>query len=400
MKVLVINCGSSSLKYQIINMENESVLCKGTVERIGIEGSNLVHKKDGQAFRFDEDIKNHLDAFNLVLEAVTSKECGVVESVEQIDAVGHRVVHAGEKYNGSVLIDDDVIAALIECVDLAPLHNPANILGIKACQKVMPGVPQIGVFDSAFHQSIPKEVFMYPLPYEYYEKYGVRRYGFHGISYSYTSGRAAEILGKDIEDTNLVMCHLGGGSTACAFKNGKSYDTSTGFTPLEGVMMGTRTGDFDPSIVTYLMDKEEMSISEINEILNTKSGLLGISGVSPDFRELDKAIKEGNERAKLAVDMFVYRVKSYIGKYLAEINGADAIVFTGGIGENRTEVRKAVCDGLSNLGILIDDEKNNVAGKEGIISKDDSPIKIIVVLTNEELMIARETAKIVLDENK
>ncbi|MCQ2550876.1 MAG: acetate kinase [Clostridia bacterium] len=391
MKILVINCGSSSLKYQVIDMNDEHMMCKGTIERIGVEGSNLVHKKDGQAFRVEKELKNHLDAINLMIETITSEKVGVVKDIHEIDACGHRVVHAGEKYNGSVTITDDVVDALIECSDLAPLHNPANILGIKACEELMGDIPQVGVFDSAFHQTIPKEVYMYALPYEYYEKYGVRRYGFHGISYSYVSKRACEILGKKPEDTNLVMSHLGGGSTACAFMKGKSYDTSTGFTPLEGVMMGTRTGDFDPSIVTYIMEKEGLSIDEMNKVLNKQSGLLGISGVSGDFRDLDKASAEGNERAKLAIDMFCYRVKSYIGRYLAEINGADAIVFTGGIGENRPDVRRRVCQGLSNLGVKIDLEKNQVMGKEMIISTDDSPIKIMVIPTNEELMIARET---------
>lgn len=381
-------------------MNNECVLCKGTVERIGIEGSNLVHKVDGKAYTFKQEIRNHLEAFNLVIKAITSDECGVVNSIDEIDAVGHRVVHAGEKYNGSVLINQDVIDALLECVDLAPLHNPSNILGITACQDLMPGIPQIGVFDSAFHQSIPKEVFMYPLPYEYYEEYGIRRYGFHGISYSYTSRRAAEILDKNINDVKLVMCHLGGGATACAFKDGKSYDTSTGLTPLEGIMMGTRCGDIDPSIVTYLMEKKNLSIDQMNTILNSKSGLLGISGVSSDFREIKRAIEEGNERAKLAMDMFVYRVKSYIGKYMAEINGADAIVFTGGIGENNVAVRKAICDGLTNLGVWLDEEKNLEGGVEGIISDENSPVKVVVVLTNEELMIARETRQILLDLQK
>lgn len=391
MKVLVINCGSSSLKYQIIDMSDEHMMCKGTIERIGQEGANLVHKKNGEAYRVERALGSHLEAIKLVIEVITSEKYGVLKDINEIDAVGHRVVHAGEKYNGSVLITEDVIDALVECSDLAPLHNPANILGIRACKEAMGQIPQVGVFDSAFHQSIPKEVYMYALPYEYYEKYGVRRYGFHGISYSYVSQRACELLGKKPEDTNLVMSHLGGGSTACAYKNGKSYDTSTGFTPLEGVMMGTRTGDFDPSIIQYIMKKENLNIDQMNEVLNKNSGLLGISGVSLDFRDLDKAAAEGNERAKLAIDMFCYRVKSYVARYLGEINGADAIVFTGGIGENRPDVRRRVCEGLSNLGVLIDEEKNQVMGKEAVISKDESPIKVMVIPTNEELMIARET---------
>lgn len=379
-------------------MENEQLMCKGTIERIGVEGSNLVHKINNEAFKIEKKLDSHLDAINLMIETITSEKYGAIKDISEIDACGHRVVHAGEKYNGSVKITDDVVNALIECSDLAPLHNPANILGIKACEEAMGDIPQVGVFDSAFHQTIPQEVYMYALPYEYYEKYGVRRYGFHGISYSYVSKRAAEILGKDINDTNLVMTHLGGGSTACAFKEGKSYDTSTGFTPLEGVMMGTRTGDFDPSIISYIMEKEGLTIDEMNDVLNKKSGLLGISGVSLDFRDLDKAAAAGNERAKLAIDMFCYRVQSYIGRYLGEINGADAIVFTGGIGENRPDVRRRVCEGLSNLGVWIDIEKNQVMGKEAIISKEDSPIKVMVVPTNEELMIARETVG-VLNQN-
>ena len=394
MKVLVLNCGSSSLKYQVLDMTNEALLCKGLVERIGMEGSIIGHEKTGQ-----EKVKNlvpmedHKEAIAQVLALVQDPEQGVVKDLSEIEAVGHRVVHAGEKYASSVLITDDVIRALEDCVSLAPLHNPPNLHGIAACQKLMPGVPMVAVFDTAFHQTMPPESYIYALPYEYYTKYGVRRYGFHGTSHKYVSQRAAEILNVNIKDLKLVTCHLGNGASVSAIKRGVCIDTSMGFTPLEGLVMGTRSGDIDPAIVSYIVEKEGISYDEAVEILNKKSGVLGICGFSSDFRDLENAVAEGNERAILASKVFAHKVKFYIGAYIAEMNGCDAIIFTAGVGENDATMRQYICTEMGNLGIKLDPVKNKVRGQERIISKDDSRVKIILIPTNEELMIARDTTR-------
>ena len=396
MKVLVINCGSSSLKYQVLDMENESLLCKGLVERIGMEGSVIGHEKIGQdKIKTEVPMKDHKDAIAQVLAAVQDPEHGVVKSLSEIGAVGHRVVHAGEKYASSVLITEDVIKALEECVALAPLHNPPNLYGIAACQELMPGTPMVGVFDTAFHQTMPAESYIYALPYEYYTKYGVRRYGFHGTSHKYVAQRAAEMLDVNINDLKLITCHLGNGASVSAIKRGVCIDTSMGFTPLEGLVMGTRSGDIDPAIVTYIRQKENLEQGVANEILNTQSGVLGISGVSSDFRDIEEAAADGNERAQLALKIFAHKVRFYIGAYIAEMNGVDAIIFTAGVGENGIDMRDIICHDLGNLGIKLDLVKNKIRGKEAIISRDDSKVKILLVPTNEELMIARDTYEIV-----
>ena len=396
MKILVINCGSSSLKYQVLDMTNEMLLAKGLVERIGIEGSILTHEKIGMdKYKVEESMSNHKDAISHVLKALTDKEHGVISSMDEIGAVGHRVVHAGEKYASSVLITDDVINALTECIDLAPLHNPPNLLGIAACQELMPNTPMVGVFDTAFNQTMSPEAYIYAIPYEFYEKYKIRRYGFHGTSHKYVAERTADILGVNIEDLKLITCHLGNGASVTAIKRGKSIDTSMGFTPLEGLVMGTRSGDIDPAIVSYIREKENLPYGEATNILNKKSGVLGISGVSSDFRDLEEAIAQGNERAALALKVFAHKVKFYIGAYIAEMNGVDAIVFTAGVGENAINMRDVICSELGNLGIKIDLVKNKVRGKETIISRDDSKVKILLIPTNEELMIARDTYNIV-----
>jgi len=393
MNVLVINCGSSSLKYQVLDMRTESLLAKGLVERIGIEGSIIIHEKtgDNEKFKLEVPMANHTEAIAHVLEAVTHPEHGVVKSMDEIGAVGHRVVHAGEKYCSSVIITNDVITALEECIELAPLHNPPNLAGIAACKALMPNTPMVGAFDTAYHQTMPSESYIYAIPYEYYKKYGIRRYGFHGTSHKYVAERAAEILGKNIKDLKLITCHLGNGASVTAIKNGKSIDTSMGFTPLEGLVMGTRSGDIDPAISTFITDKENLKPGEINDILNKKSGVFGISGVSSDFRDLETAAEEGNERAILALKVFAHKVRFYIGAYIAEMNGVDAIIFTAGVGENDIGMRDVICSELENLGIKIDLVKNKVRGKETILSADDSKIKIMLIPTNEELMIARDT---------
>jgi len=396
MNVLVINCGSSSLKYQLMNMQDETLLAKGLVERIGIEGSVLKHEKEGR----DKEVimvpmKNHKDALNEVLKALVDENYGAVKSLDEIDAVGHRVVHAGEKYSGSVLITEDVMAALEECIDLAPLHNPPNIMGIEAIQELIPTVPNVGVFDTAFHQTMPPEAYIYPIPYEYYEKYKVRRYGFHGTSHRYVSERAADMMGKPMSELKLISCHLGNGASVTAIKNGKSVATSMGFTPLEGLIMGTRCGDIDPAIITFLMEKENLDIEGINNVLNKKSGVLGISGVSSDFRDIENAAKDGNERAALALETFDDRVRQYIAAYAAEMGGVDAVIFTAGLGENSITNRADICRNLEFMGIKVSDERNNVRGKETFINSDDSKVKVLVIPTNEELMIARDTVEIV-----
>lgn len=396
MKILVINAGSSSLKYQFIHIDDKTVLAKGQCERIGIDGSKLTQKVPGKDdFVRQEAMKDHADAIKMVIDALTDKDHGVISDMKEIDAVGHRVVHGGEYFSGSVVIDSMVKKAIEDCIDLAPLHNPPNLIGIEACEKIMPGIPQVGVFDTAFHQTMPPEAFLYPLPYELYQKYKIRKYGFHGTSHKYVSGRAAEMLGRPIEELKIVTLHLGNGSSITAVKNGKSVDTSMGFTPLAGVMMGTRCGQLDPAIVTFIMEKEHMDIKEVNELLNKESGVWGISGVSSDFRDLDKAAAEGNERAKLALDMFVYSVKRYIGLYATVMGGLDAIVFTAGIGENTASIRKAIVEGQEFLGIKIDDEKNKVRGQECDISAADAQVKTLVIPTDEEMMIAMDTARLV-----
>ncbi len=393
MNVLVINAGSSSLKYQLLNPETEQVLAKGLCERIGIDGK-FTYKADGK-----QDIKaadvampTHSEAIKAVLDALVDAENGVVGSMKEIDAVGHRVVHGGEKFAQSVLITDEVMAAIEECNPLAPLHNPANIIGIKACQDLMPGTPMVAVFDTAFHQTMPEVAYTYALPYEYYENDKVRRYGFHGTSHKYVSARAAAMLGKPIEELKLVSCHLGNGSSVTAVDCGKSVDTSMGFTPLAGLPMGTRCGDIDAGIMEYLMKKYDMSIAEMLNVLNKKSGVQGISGVSSDFRDLEAAKSEGNHRAELALDSFHYNVKKLIGSYAAAMGGVDAVIFTAGVGENGIGDRAEIVKGLEFMGIKLDAEKNKVRGQETVISTDDSAVKVLLIPTNEELMIAQDTA--------
>ncbi|MCI2062969.1 MAG: acetate kinase [Eubacteriaceae bacterium] len=396
MKILVINCGSSSLKYQVIDMNGELLLAKGLVERIGMDGSVITHEKhDEDKWVNEVPMKDHNDAIAQVLAAVADPVHGVIKDMSEIGAVGHRVVHAGEKYAHSVLIDHSVIEALEECTELAPLHNPPNLMGIAACQKLMPNTPMVGVFDTAFHQTMPPESYIYALPYEYYTDLGIRRYGFHGTSHKYVSQRAAALMNCNLDDLKIITCHLGNGASVSAIKRGKCIDTSMGFTPLEGLVMGTRCGDLDPAIVTYIREKLDLDQGVANEILNKKSGVLGISGVSSDFRDLEKAAEEGNERAQLAIKVFVHRVRFYIGAYIAEMNGVDAIVFTAGVGENDVQMRDLICNDLGNLGIKLDLVKNKVRGQETIISRDDSRVAVILIPTNEELMIARETKEIV-----
>ncbi len=397
MKVLVINAGSSSLKYQLIDMDNITVLAKGLCERIGIEGSNLQHKnlvKDS-AEKIEKPMKDHADAIQMVIDALVDGEYGVIESMSEIGAVGHRVVHGGEYFADSFVIDGKVLEALKMCTPLAPLHNPPNIIGIEACEKIMPGVPQVGVFDTAFHQTMPKEAYMYALPYEYYEKYKIRKYGFHGTSHKFVSLEAAKMLGKAPEDVNIITCHLGNGSSVSAVKGGKCIDTSMGFTPLDGVVMGTRTGFMDPAVVTFLMENENMTAKEVDAVMNKKSGVFGVSGISSDFRDLTAAADSGNERAKLAIDMFVYSVKKLIGSYAAALGGVDAVVFTAGIGENVGPLRKAIVSGLEFMGIKIDDEKNSKRGEAMDISTKDATVRTFVIPTNEELMIALDTKRLI-----
>lgn len=393
MNVLVINCGSSSLKYQLINSDSEEVLAKGLCERIGINGSAITHQPQGRdKVTTEVEMKNHTQAVSYVIEKLTDKEVGVISSLDEIDAVGHRVVHGGEKFASSVVITDEIIKTIEECNDLAPLHNPANLIGINSCKEIMPNVPMVAVFDTAFHQTMPKKAYLYGLPYEYYEKYKVRRYGFHGTSHDFVSNRAAEILGKKREDLNIIVCHLGNGASVSAVEKGKSVDTSMGLTPLEGLIMGTRSGDMDPAIVTFLAEKENITAKEVLDICNKKSGMLGLSGgISSDFRDLAAAVENNNQCAKDALDTYAYRVAKYIGAYAMGMKGVDAVVFTAGVGENNSSVRKAICEYLSIFDTKIDDEKNQIRGEEVIISTDDSKVKVLVIPTNEELAIARET---------
>lgn len=395
MKILVINCGSSSLKYQLFNMENEEVMVKGLVERIGIEGSRLVQKNNGDEFVIEEAMQNHTEAVSHVFDALIDSENGVIASLEEIDAVGHRFVHGGEKMTKSALITDEVKDAINEAAKFAPLHNPANLMGLKACEELLPSVPNVAVFDTAFHQTMPARTYLYGIDYKYYEEDAIRKYGFHGTSHNYITNRAADLLGKSVEETNIISAHLGNGSSITAVKEGKSFDTTMGLTPLEGLVMGTRSGDLDPAVVTYIEEKDGISASEINNILNKESGVLGVSGVSSDFRDLEDTAKEGNERAQVALDMFTTRTKRYIAGYMAEIEKVDAIVFTGGIGENSIEMREEILKGFEQFGIKIDQEANKVRGGEHVISTEDSKVKVMVIATNEELMIARDTQDLV-----
>ena len=395
MNILVINCGSSSLKYQLINSETEGVLAKGLCERIGIDGMLTYQPEGGEKEKSEIAMPTHTEAINAVLAALTNEKSGVIKSLSEVGAVGHRVVHGGEKFTSSCLINDESMKAIEECNDLAPLHNPANLIGIRACQELMPGVPMVAVFDTAFHQTMPDVAYTYGIPYEYYEKYKVRRYGFHGTSHSYVSKRTAEIVGKPYDQMKIIVCHLGNGASISAVNCGKSVDTSMGLTPLEGLVMGTRSGDLDPAIIDFVGKKEGLSLDEMNEVLNKRSGMLGISGVSSDGRDLEAAAETGNKRAQLALDVFDYRVIKYIGAYAAAMNGVDAIAFTAGIGENNIKMRKDVCSSLTYLGVKLDEEKNNVRGEERIISADDSKVQVLLVPTNEELAIARETLALV-----
>lgn len=395
MNILVINCGSSSVKFQLINAETEEVLAKGICERIGIDGSRIVYQPSGgEKETSAAPMPDHTQAIKLVIEALTNQKTGVVKSLDEIGAVGHRLVHGGEKFSSSTIITDEVIQAVEECNELAPLHNPANLIGIAACKELMPDIPMVGVFDTAFHQTMPEKAFIYGLPYEYYQKYKVRRYGFHGTSHSYVSRKAAELLGKPYEQAKIIVCHLGNGASVCAVKNGQSIDTSMGFTPLEGLIMGTRSGDVDPGIMEYIAAKENMDIYEVMDVLNQKSGVLGISGFTSDFRDLQAAVFDGREEAIRAMTIFAYHVAKYIGSYVAAMNGVDAIVFTAGIGENNKYVRSDVCGYLGYLGIVIDQEKNSADGGR-IITTAESDTAVMVIPTNEELAIARETFTLV-----
>ena len=395
MKILVLNCGSSSLKYQLINMETEEVLASGKYERIGEDEAFITHKVNGQKIEIKHPAKTHEEAVDFTLKQLINPEYKVIDSLDEISAIGHRLVHGGEKINKSVIITDEVVDVLKECIDLAPLHNPAGIIGIEACKKVMPGKPMVGVFDTAFHQTMPKERYIYPIPYEYYKKYGIRKYGFHGTSHMYVSQRLAEIVGKDISELKIVTCHLGQGSSICAVEGGKSVDTSMGLTPLAGIPMVTRSGDLDPSVVTFLMKKEGWTAEEAENMLNKKSGVQGISGLAPDFREIEAASYGENERAAIAIEKFKYEIASYIAKYAVAMNGVDYIVFTGGVGEKQINIRRGICEKLEFMGVKIDVEANNVRGEEKEISAPDSKVKVYLVPTNEELMIAKETARLV-----
>ena len=397
MNVLVINCGSSSLKYQLINSDTEDVLAKGLCERIGIDG-RLVYQKAGLDKEITEcAMPTHKEAIQFVLDALTNEKQGAIKSLKEVDAIGHRVVHGGEKFAASAVITDEMIAAVKECNDLAPLHNPANLIGIRVCSELMPGVPQVAVFDTAFHQTMPEKAYMYGLPYEYYEKYKVRRYGFHGTSHSFVSKRAAEVMGKSYDEVKTIVCHLGNGSSVSAVLNGKCVDTSMGLTPLEGLVMGTRSGDIDPAIMEFIAKKENLDIEGVMEVLNKKSGVFGISGgLSSDFRDLTDAMNAGDKKAKIAMDVFSYRVAKYIGSYAAAMNGVDDIVFTAGIGENDDYVREEVCKYLGYLGVDFDSEVNTgLRGKEAELTKEGSKVKVFVIPTNEELAIARETLALV-----
>ncbi|MEW6300950.1 MAG: acetate kinase [Thermodesulfobacteriota bacterium] len=396
MKVFVLNCGSSSVKYQLFNMDDESVMAKGLVERIGSDDAVLTHRPEGrQPVKQIGPILDHTTAISKVLAVLTHQEHGVICDVSEIGAVGHRVVHGGEAFTGSVLITDEVKKALRDCIDLAPLHNPPNLTGIAAAEALMPGVPQVAVFDTAFHSTMPRHAFLYPVPYVLYQRHKVRRYGFHGTSHRYVAWRASEILGRPLEDLKIISCHLGNGASIAAIKGGKSIDTSMGFTPLEGLMMGTRSGDVDPGVILFVMDREQLTLVEANAMLNKHSGLIGLSGLSSDMREIEAGMAQGNPRAKDAFDVYEYRIRKYIGAYAAAMNGVDVIIFTAGVGENSPLLRRRVCEGLTFLGVKIDAAKNEVRGKESDISAEGSAVRVLVVPTNEELIIARDTMEIV-----
>ncbi len=397
MKILVINCGSSSLKYQLMDMEGEKVLAKGKCDKIGLNGSFIEYKCSEKNVHTEElvELKDHNDAMKVLVAKLLDKEVGAIENISEIGATGHRIVSGGEKIKESVVVDEEVIAEIEKCIDLAPLHNPGHLMGIRACNEILPGVPMVAVFDTAFHQTMPREAYLYPLPYEYYEKYKVRKYGAHGTSHRYVTDRAAALMGKDKEELNIISCHLGNGASMCAIKNGKSIDTSMGLTPLEGLMMGTRSGDMDPAIAKYIMDHENISVDEYNNIINKKSGLLGISGKSSDIRELKELRDAGDEMAKLALDMQVYRVKKYIGSYMAVLGHVDVITFEGGIGEYNDDLVFQILEGLEELGIKADPTVEYIRGAEQEISAKDSKIKIFKIPTDEELMIARDTLELV-----
>ena len=395
MRILVLNCGSSSLKYQLINMETEEVLASGKYERIGEEEAFITHKVNGQKIEIKKPAYNHKEAIEFTLQQFTNPDYKVIDSLDEINAVGHRIVHGGEKITDSVLINDDIVKIIEECTDLAPLHNPACILGIEACKEVMSDKPMVGVFDTAFHSSIPKNKYIYPIPYEYYQKYGIRKYGFHGTSHMYVSQRLGEIENKSLEGTKIVTCHLGQGSSICAVKDGKSLYTIMGLTPLGGLPMVTRSGDLDPSVVTYIMKKENIGPQEMEDILNKKSGLASVSGMAPDFRVIEDESNKGTEMAKIAIEQFTYSIASYIAKYAVAMKGIDYIVFTGGVGENQINIRKGICEKLEFMGVKLDLDANNIRGEEKVISTSDSKVKVYVIPTNEELMIAKETKRLV-----
>ena len=396
MKILVLNCGSSSVKYKLLDMATNEELGTGGVEKIGMKGSFLKHvRKDGQKVILRGEILEHQIAIEYILGVLTSAKHGAIESLEEINAVGHRVVHGGEKFNSSVLITEEVIQKIVECIDIAPLHNPPNLAGIYAINELLPSVPQVAVFDTAFHQTMPEYAYMYGIPYSLYTKYGIRRYGFHGTSHRYVSKRACEFLGLDYKKTKLITAHIGNGASVCAVKNGVSVDTSMGFTPVEGLMMGTRSGDIDLGVVTFLMEKEMIGAAAVSTLFNKHSGVLGVSGISSDMRDIENAIADGNERAKLALDMYEYRIKKYIGSYAAALEGPDVIVFTGGVGENQTGTRQKVCESLAFMGVEIDNELNATSrGKEVDLSTPNSKVKVVVIPTDEEYMIASDTLEI------
>lgn len=401
MKILVLNCGSSSIKYQLFNMTDRSVIAKGGVEKLGMKGSFLKHvRQDGQTVVFEGEILDHKVGIEYILGILTSERHGCIKGLEELDAVGHRVVHGGERFNSSALLTDEILAEVTKCIDIAPLHNPPNLKGIRAMEELIPGIPQVGVFDTAFHQTMEPKAYMYGIPYVLYKKYGIRRYGFHGTSHRYVSKRACELLGVDYQTQKIISCHLGNGASVAAIKNGKSVDTSMGFTPIEGLVMGTRCGDLDVGVVHYIMEKEEIGIRSASTLFNKHAGMLGISGVSSDMREIETAKANGNERAKLALDIYNYRVKKYIGSYIAAMGGLDILIMTGGIGENADTTREGVLSDLDFLGVSLDVQKNKGFRSEGIISTPESKVKIIVVPTDEELMIALDTEEIVFSRNK
>ena len=396
MKVLVVNCGSSSLKYQLIDMENEKLLAKGNFERIGEKQSFVTHKVNGEKYRIETPVMNHEEAMTIVLDQLVHKDYGVIKDLSEVSAIGHRLVHGGEIFSHSVKIDEDIIEKYASCSSLAPLHNPATILGIRACQKAMPNVPMVGVFDTAFHQTMPKHNYIYPIPYEYYEKYGIRKYGFHGTSHQYVSKRVAEVMGKDLKDLKIVTCHLGQGASICAIDGGKSIDTSMGLSPLGGIAMVTRSGDMDPSVVTEIMERENLSAKEVNSILNKKSGLFGITGLNPDFREIELAsYEEDQPKAQVAIELFTQTIAQYIAKYAVSLKGLDVVVFTGGIGENQINIRKKICEDLAWMGIDLDLEANKARSEEIKISSNKSKYDVYVIPTDEEMVIARDTKAIV-----